>query len=140
MVKKIVSKCVENFKGRHCCHHWQQNYQIIELILSFHLNTWDLVIQFLYMQGIFILQIKKHKNSTLRIKCPYSQLFWYAFFSHFSASGRNPNAGKCGENADQNNFEQGHFSRSAMFLYLLVQPEAIPILNRYQQNRPKDFY
>ena len=43
----------------------------------------------------------------LRKKCPYSELFWSAFFSHFPAFGVNteryyfsvfsPNAGKCGK-------------------------------------------
>ena len=53
-------------------------------------------------------------------KCPYSELFWSAFFSHFPAFGLNLdrysvfslNAGKCGKNVDQNNSEYGYFLRS----------------------------
>ena len=65
-------------------------------------------------------------KSALRKKCPYSELFWSAFFPHFPAFGLNtkrrdteylsvfsPNVGKCGKNADQNNSEYGHFLRSA---------------------------
>ena len=51
----------------------------------------------------------------LRKKCPYSQLFWSAFFPHFPAFGLSvfsPNAEKCGKNADQNNSEYGFFLRS----------------------------
>ena len=47
---------------------------------------------------------------TLRKKCPYSKLFWAAFFPHFPVF--NPNAGKYGKNADQNNSEYAHFLRS----------------------------
>ena len=39
----------------------------------------------------------------LRKKCPYSELFWSAFFLHFPPRGKN---------ADQNNSEYGHFFRS----------------------------
>ena len=63
-------------------------------------------------------------------KSPYSELFWSAFFPHFSAFGLNterygeirrdapyrsvfsPNGGKCGKNADQNDSEYGHSLRS----------------------------
>ena len=63
---------------------------------------------------------KKVVSCTLHKKCPYSELFWSAFFPHFSAFGPNtpylsvfsPNARKCGKNADQNNSEHGHFLRS----------------------------
>ena len=53
----------------------------------------------------------------LRKKCPYSKLFWFAFFPFFLAFGLNTeryfvfsrNAGKCRKNADQNNSKYGHF-------------------------------
>ena len=62
----------------------------------------------LALNGLNILQRKK---------CPYSGLFWSAFFPHFPAFGLNtpylsafrPNAGKCRKNGDQNNSEYGHF-------------------------------
>ena len=66
------------------------------------------------------------KSETLRKKCPYSELFWSAFFPHLPAFGLNtqrqcvscylsvfsPNTGKCGENADQNNSKYRHLLRS----------------------------
>ena len=50
-------------------------------------------------------------------KCPYSELFWSAFFLHFSALRLNTERygvslriqSKCGKNADQNNSEFRHF-------------------------------
>ena len=53
----------------------------------------------------------------LRTKCLYSELFWSTFFRHFPTFGLNtvylsvfnPNVGKCGKNADQNNSKCGHF-------------------------------
>ena len=69
----------------------------------------------------FMLLIKF--QLTLRKKSPYSELSWSTFFPHFPAFGLNkkdtpylsvfsPNAGKCGNNADQNNSEYRHFLRS----------------------------
>ena len=46
----------------------------------------------------------------MRKKCPYSELFWSAFFLHFPASS--PKMEKCGKNADENNSEYEHFLRS----------------------------
>ena len=54
-----------------------------------------------------------------------TQLFWSAFFPHFPHLDGirrdteylrvlNPNAGKCGRNADQNNSKYGHFLRINM--------------------------
>ena len=62
-----------------------------------------------------------HKWKTLRKKCPYSELFWSAFSSHFTSERYevpvfSPNAGKRGKNADQNNSEYGHFLRSDMII------------------------
>ena len=60
----------------------------------------------------------------MRKRCPYSELFWSAFFPYFPAFGLNtekygavfsPNAGKCRKNADQKNSEYGHFLGSAKF-------------------------
>ena len=61
-----------------------------------------------------------HLFISLSKKCPYSELFWSAFFSDFPAFGLNteylsgfsPNAGKHGKKADQNNSEYGLFLRS----------------------------
>ena len=47
----------------------------------------------------------------LRKKCPYSELFWSAFSRIRTFWMR--------ENADQNNSEYGHFSRSVVFLDLV---------------------
>ena len=60
-----------------------------------------------------IFWVNTFLNISLRTKCPYSELFWSAFFPHFPAFRLNtPNAGTCGKNADQNNSEYGHFLRS----------------------------
>ena len=64
-------------------------------------------------------------SHTLRKKSPYSQLFWSGFFPDFPAFGLNtpylsvfsPNAGKSGENADQNNSEYGLFLRRDSNIY-----------------------
>ena len=47
-------------------------------------------------------------------KCPYSELFWSAFFPHFLAFRLNTLSvfSPMRENADQNNSEYGHFLRS----------------------------
>ena len=78
--------------------------------------------------------------------CPYSELFWSAFFPHFSAFGPNTGrysvslqiqsrCGKCGKNADQNNSEYEHFLRSV--LQMLVRWKHIPnnviILSRAEE-------
>ena len=60
---------------------------------------------------------------TLHKKCPYSELFWSAFFAHFSAFGRNTEKYsvslriqfECGKNVDPNNSEYGHFLRSVIY-------------------------
>ena len=63
---------------------------------------------------------------SLRKKCPYSELFWSAFFPqsdwirryipYFSVFSLN--AGKCGKNADQNNSEYRHFLLSEFDLVI----------------------
>ena len=69
------------------------------------------------------------RENALRIKCPYLELFWSAFFPHFLAFELNmerfvleiriqePNARKCAKNADQNNSEYGHYLCSEGFFY-----------------------
>ena len=53
---------------------------------------------------------------TLRERCPYSELFWSAFSRIRTEYGDilhiSPHSVRMRENADQNNFEHGHFSRS----------------------------
>ena len=55
--------------------------------------------------------------STLRKKCPYSDLFWSAFFRIRTEYGEIRSISlysvQIRENADQNNSEYGHFSHSA---------------------------
>ena len=52
----------------------------------------------------------------LRKKCPYSELFWSVFSHIWTESGEirsiSPYSIRMRENADQNNSEHGHFSRS----------------------------
>ena len=70
--------------------------------------------------GVKRLKAISAYNMTLSKKCPYLELFWPAFFLHFPAFRLNtkylsvfsPNARKYGKNANQNNFEYGHFLRS----------------------------
>ena len=60
------------------------------------------------------------KNLSLRKKCPYSELFWSAYFTDFPTFGQNTedtvylsvfstNVEKCGHNADRNKSEHGLF-------------------------------
>ena len=69
---------------------------------------------------------------SLRKKCPYSELFWSAFFPHFPAFGLNTGrysvslriqseCGKVRKNTDQNNSEYGHFLRSVSSQKVLSQ-------------------
>ena len=52
-------------------------------------------------------------SSTLRKKCPHSELFYFAFSRILSIS---PYSVQMRETADQNNSEHGHFSRSAIWI------------------------
>ena len=54
------------------------------------------------------------RYSTLRKKCPYSELFWPAFSCILTKYGEilSPYSFRMRENADQNDSEYGHFSRS----------------------------
>ena len=47
----------------------------------------------------------------MRKKCPYSELFWSAFFRIGTEYGETPYSVPMRENADQNNSEYGHFLR-----------------------------
>ena len=65
------------------------------------------------MYGKLKCQVSNRSCLSLRKKCPYSELFWTAFFPHFPAFRLNTpylsvfssNAGKCRKKADQNNSE-----------------------------------
>ena len=54
------------------------------------------------------------RYSTLRKKCPYSELFWPAFSCILTKYGEilSPYSFRMRENADQNDSEYGHFSRN----------------------------
>ena len=59
------------------------------------------------------------RSTTLRKKYPYSELFWSAF-SHIRTEFEeilriSPYSVRMRENADQNNSEYGHFSRSVNY-------------------------
>ena len=55
-------------------------------------------------------------TDTLRKKCPYSELFWSAFSPIWTEDGEirsiSSYSVRMQENADQNNSEYDHFSRS----------------------------
>ena len=57
--------------------------------------------------------------ASLRKKFPYSELFWSVFFHIWTEYGKirsiSPYLVRMRENADQNNSEYGHFSRSACY-------------------------
>ena len=52
---------------------------------------------------------RKSRTSTLRKKCPYSEIFWSAFSRIRNEYGESV---QMRENADQNNSENGHFLSS----------------------------
>ena len=57
-------------------------------------------------------------------KCPYSELFWSAFFRIRTEYGEiriSPYSVRMRENADQNNSEHGHFLQIALILKLLTE-------------------
>ena len=57
----------------------------------------------------------KRKCSSLREKCPYSELFWSVFSRILTEYGEiliSPYSVRIRENTDQNNSEYGHFLRS----------------------------
>ena len=57
------------------------------------------------------------QSAPLREKCPYSELFWFAFFRILTEYGQirgiSPYSVRKRQNVDQNNSEYGHFLRSA---------------------------
>ena len=68
-------------------------------------------------------------------KCPYSKLFWSAFFHIWTEYGDirsiSPYSVRMRENADQNNSQYGHFSRSDY--YLIKKITAEPHLGPYPE-------
>ena len=88
-----------------------------QLKLQYRLFKLDFISFIDPLQNIFLM------HSALPQKCPYLELFWFAFFRSFPHllwiqrdteyhSVFSPNAGKHGKNAEQNNSEYGHFLRS----------------------------
>ena len=75
-----------------------------------------------HLNGLLCLQFKwnewllDYDKITLRKKCPYSELFWYAFSCIRAEYGEirsiSPYSVQMRENADQYNSEYGHFLRS----------------------------
>ena len=71
------------------------------------------------------------------VKCPYSELFWSAFFPHSDWIRRNtkkysvfsPNEGKRGENADQNNSDMNVFY--AVFKFLILSHKEFQYFENY---------
>ena len=59
-------------------------------------------------KGMTYNAITQFVKASLRKRCPYSELFWSAF----------SRAVQMQENADQNNSEYRHFSRSAFYHFL----------------------
>ena len=81
-----------------------------------------------------------YNQYALRKKCPYSELFWSAFFPHFPPFDLNtelsvfsPNAGKCGKGTDQNNSEYGHFLRSDVLVDILHYTQTTPFSNQHSR-------
>ena len=60
-------------------------------------------------------------NISLREKCPYSELFWFAFsciwIEYEEILRISPYSVRIRENVEQNNSKYGHFSRSAYVLF-----------------------
>ena len=74
-------------------------------------------------------------KQALRKKCPYSELFWSAF-SRIRSEYREilrifPYSVRMRENANQNNSEYGHFSRSERLVYLTQIGEYGTLLFHY---------
>ena len=60
----------------------------------------------------------------MREKCPYSELFWSAFsriWTEYGEYGVSPYSVRMRENANQNNYEYGHFLRSDVLLGARIQ-------------------
>ena len=103
-IKEIVLfPCVENLLRKFKNHHIKKTSLIVEGISCF--EKW-----------LFVRNVKLNLESllwTLRKKCPYSELFWSAFFPHFPAFRLTTewyivflrNQSECVKNTDQNNSE-----------------------------------
>ena len=82
--------------------------------------------------------IADNRSSTLRKKCPYSELFWFAYSRIWTEYGEilriSPYSNRMRKNVDQNNSEYGHFLRSAnvnafTLLKGLFDPDSIYFLS-----------
>ena len=103
-VKEIVLlPCVEKLLRKFKNHHIKKTSLLVEGISCF--EKW-----------LFVRNVKLNLESllwTLRKKCPYSELFWSAFFPHFPAFRLTTewyivflrNQSECVKNTDQNNSE-----------------------------------
>ena len=95
-------------------------------------HWWLLLYQVAFLKRRLMLRIfvqlpnaEKNRQLSLRERCPYSELFWFAFFRIRTEYGEirsiqsiSPYSVQIRENADQNNSEYGHFLRSVCFLFL----------------------
>ena len=87
------------------------------------------------------------KRSTLREKCPYSELLWSVFSHIRTAYGEirsiSPYSVRMRENADHNNSDYGHFLRSGNNTPFMNKPLARAhmkrsrLQNRFSKNRSK---
>ena len=85
------------------------------------------------------------KRSTLREKCPYSELLWSVFSHIRTAYGEirsiSPYSVRMRENADHNNSDYGHFLRSGNNTPFMNKPLARAYMkrsrlqNRFSKNR-----
>ena len=73
---------------------WKVNISVINLFAIFFLNNCELRYCTSF-KAIYLRILQYHEKVslntclTLRKKCPYSELFWSAFFPHFPAFGLN---------------------------------------------------
>ena len=111
---KQVSLTFQKIPSANGCLYWRKDVLLVQRIENDYLFCCSM-----FVGNRRFLIFNTHEQHTLRKQCPYQELFWPAFFLHFPAFGLNteteylsvfsPDAGKCGENANQNNSQQGHF-------------------------------
>ena len=97
-----------SFKGVHC-----STKNLLNIFTFVFISVTNvLFIKEMKLMGIFCY----YKKISLRKKCPYSQLFWSAFFRILTEYGKirsiSPYFVRMPENTNQNNSEYGHFLRS----------------------------
>ena len=92
-------KKIRTYKSR--CFVPKRCFFIKNIIYTQQYLLWKGLRQVLHLKTLTVLALSK--------KCPYSELFWSPFSSIFYAFS--PYSVRMRENADQNNSEQGHFSR-----------------------------